>query len=58
MASNSIIDVLLEFAQVDRLGRNAAITRGFVPGRDKLSRVSTTVDDNENHIHPTVPLES
>ena len=51
MASHGVIDVLLEFAQVDRLGRNAAVTRGFVPRRDKMSRISTSFDDNHNLIH-------
>ena len=51
MASHGVIDVLLEFAQVDRLGRNASVTRGFVPGRDKMSRIRTPFDDNDNLIH-------
>ena len=51
MASDGVIDVLLEFAQVDRLGRNASVTRGFVPGRDKMSRIRTPFDDNDNLIH-------
>jgi len=36
-----VIDLGLEFAQVGCLGRNAAVTRGFVPGGDKLSRIRT-----------------
>ena len=51
MASHGVIDVLLEFAQVGRLGRNAAVTRGFVPRRDEMSRISTSFDDNHDLIH-------
>ena len=31
MAPDGFIDVLLEFGQVGRLGRNAAVSGGFVP---------------------------
>ena len=51
MASHGVIDVLLEFAQVDRLGRNASVTRRFVPGRDKMSRIRAPFDDNDNLFH-------
>lgn len=52
MATDFVIDLPLEVAQVDRLGRNPAVTGGLVPGRDKLSRIRTPFDYDENLIHP------
>ena len=50
MATDSVIDLALEATQVDRLGRNAAAT-GCVPRRDKLPRIRTSFDYDENLIH-------
>ena len=50
MATNGVIDLPLEATQVDRLGRNAAAT-GFVPRRDKLPRIKTSFDHDENLVH-------
>ena len=51
MATDGVIDLPLEVAQVDRLGRNPAVTGGFLPRRDKLSRIRTPFDYDENRIH-------
>ena len=50
MATNGVIDLPLEATQVGRLGRNAAAT-GFVPRRDKLPRIRTSFDYDENLVH-------
>ena len=51
MAPNGIINLPLEFSQVDRLGGNAAVSRRFVPRGDKVTRIRTSFDYDENLIH-------
>lgn len=51
VASNGIVDALLEFPQIARLGRDAAIARRFVPKSDELPGVWTALDDKDDLIH-------
>ena len=46
MATDGVIDLPLKVAQVGHLSRNAAVTGGFVPRRDKLARIGTSFDDD------------
>jgi hypothetical protein len=51
MASHCVIYVLLKFTQIDRLRRDSAIAGRFVPRCDKIPRISTSFDDDENLVH-------